>query len=46
MPTLINATNEGLNFINFMENKIKLANVCDSTKTLHFDTHRLLQFFS
>ncbi|MFK2622373.1 site-specific integrase [Bacteroides fragilis] len=43
MPTLINATNEGLNFINFMENKIKLANVCDSTKTLHFDTHRQLK---
>ena len=31
MPTLINATNEGLDFINFMENEIKLANVCDST---------------
>lgn len=43
MPTLINGTNEGINFIDFMENEIQLANVSDSTKTLHFDTHRQLK---
>ena len=45
MPTLINGTNEGINFIDFMENEIKLANVSESTKKLHCDTHRQLKTF-
>lgn len=43
MPTLINGTTEGIDFIDFMENEIQLANVSDSTKTLHLDTHRQLK---
>lgn len=42
-PTLIHGVNNGINFIDFMESEIHTANVGDSTKKLHFDTHRQLR---
>lgn len=43
IPGIVVDNRVGRNFINFMENEIQLANVSDSTKKLHFDTHRQLK---
>lgn len=45
MPTLVNATSAGINFIDFMEKEIKLASVSESTRALHSDTCRQLKAF-
>lgn len=43
MPTSINGTNESINFIEFMYKEILQANVSESTRSLHWDTYRLLK---
>lgn len=45
MPTLISGRNDGINFLDFMENEIQLANVSESTRALHLDTLRQLKVF-
>ncbi len=46
MQGMLCENTEGTNFIEFMKREIAIANVSESTKILHMDTHRQLMGFS
>lgn len=45
MQGVICSNTEGVNYIEFMEREISMANVSESTKILHMDTHKQLMAY-